>query len=162
MRAIVKHGCTKRSLCIQPCGNKQPQETTRYIPENEDDFLLQIFVCYQIITIITHILYCAYICNHLSLLMHTGYVMHQQFNIQQLYALPTLYLCVLYLSEKKTVTCATYSINWLVFIIVMKSVYCAVRTASLNKAVCVSSLEVYPTPPTAQSNRFQLFHDSVR
>jgi hypothetical protein len=24
---------------------------------------------------------------------------HQQFNIQQLYALPTLYLCVLYLSE---------------------------------------------------------------
>jgi len=25
----------------------------------------------------------------------------QQFNIQQLYALPTLYLCVLYLSENK-------------------------------------------------------------
>ena len=31
----------------------------------------------------------------------TGYAMHQQFNIQQLYALPTLYLCVLYLSENK-------------------------------------------------------------
>jgi len=28
-------------------------------------------------------------------------VTHQQFNIQQLYALPTLYLCVLYLSENK-------------------------------------------------------------
>jgi hypothetical protein len=28
-------------------------------------------------------------------------VMHHQFNIQQLYALPTLYLCVLYLSENK-------------------------------------------------------------
>ena len=27
--------------------------------------------------------------------------MHQQFNIQQLYSLPTLYLCVLYLSENK-------------------------------------------------------------
>ena len=27
--------------------------------------------------------------------------MHQQFNIEQLYALPTLYLCVLYLSENK-------------------------------------------------------------
>ena len=27
--------------------------------------------------------------------------MHYQFNIQQLYALPTLYLCVLYLSENK-------------------------------------------------------------
>ena len=27
--------------------------------------------------------------------------MHQQFNIQQLYVFPTLYLCVLYLSENK-------------------------------------------------------------
>ena len=31
----------------------------------------------------------------------TGHVTHQQFNVQQLYALPTLYLCVLYLSENK-------------------------------------------------------------
>jgi len=31
----------------------------------------------------------------------TGYVIHHQFNIQQLYALPTLCLCVLYLSENK-------------------------------------------------------------
>ena len=31
----------------------------------------------------------------------TCHVMHQQFNIQQLYVLPTLYLCVLYLSENK-------------------------------------------------------------
>ena len=37
----------------------------------------------------------------INLLNPTGYVMHQQFNIQQLYALPTLYLCVLYLSENK-------------------------------------------------------------
>ena len=36
-----------------------------------------------------------------NLLKPTGYVMHQQFNIQQLYALPTHYLCVLYLSENK-------------------------------------------------------------
>ena len=36
-----------------------------------------------------------------NLLKPTGYVMHQQFNIQQLSALPTLYLCVLYLSENK-------------------------------------------------------------
>ena len=34
-----------------------------------------------------------------SSLKPTGYVMHQQFNIQQLYALPALYLCVLYLSD---------------------------------------------------------------
>ena len=37
----------------------------------------------------------------LNLLKPAGYVMHQQFNIQQLYILPTLYLCVLYLSENK-------------------------------------------------------------
>ena len=36
-----------------------------------------------------------------NLLQPTGYVMYHQFNIQQLYALPTLYLCVLYLSENK-------------------------------------------------------------
>ena len=38
---------------------------------------------------------------YINLLKPTDHVMHQQFNIQQLYALPTLYLCVLYLSENK-------------------------------------------------------------
>ena len=37
----------------------------------------------------------------LNSLKPTGHVIHHQFNIQQLYALPTLYLCVLYLSENK-------------------------------------------------------------
>jgi hypothetical protein len=37
----------------------------------------------------------------INLLKPIGYVMHRQFNIQQLYALPTLYLHVLYLSENK-------------------------------------------------------------
>ena len=36
-----------------------------------------------------------------NLLKPTGHVTHQQFNIRQLYVLPTLYLCVLYLSENK-------------------------------------------------------------
>jgi hypothetical protein len=39
--------------------------------------------------------------NTFNLLKLTGHVMHHQFNIQQLYVLPTLYLCVLYLSENK-------------------------------------------------------------
>ena len=39
--------------------------------------------------------------NLFNLLKPAGYMMHQQFNVQQLYALPTLYLCVLYLSENK-------------------------------------------------------------
>jgi uncharacterized membrane protein len=36
-----------------------------------------------------------------NLLKPTGYVMHQQFNIQEFYALPTLYLWDLYLSQNK-------------------------------------------------------------
>ena len=75
-----------------------------------------------------------------NLLKPAGHVMHQQFNIQELYVLPTLYLCVLCFWEQ-TATCATYSINWLVFITEMKSVYYAVPTGSLNKAVCASSLK---------------------
>ena len=40
-------------------------------------------------------------CVTINLLKPTSYVMHHQFNIQQLYALPTLYLCGLYLSKNK-------------------------------------------------------------
>jgi hypothetical protein len=36
-----------------------------------------------------------------NLLKPTGHVMHHQFNIQQLHALPTLYLCVFYLSKNE-------------------------------------------------------------
>ena len=69
----------------------------------------------------------------------TGYVMHQQFNIQQLYALPTLYLRVLYLSENKQ-QLVPLQHKPMGFITEMKSVYCAVRTGYLNKAVCASYL----------------------
>jgi len=43
--------------------------------------------------------------------------------------------------REQTATCATYGIKWLVFITEMKSVYSAVRTGSLNTAVCASVLE---------------------
>ena len=77
----------------------------------------------------------------INLLQPTGHVMHQQFNIQQLYVLPhTVFMCFVFMWEQ-TATCATYSINWLVFIIEMKSVYCAVRTGSLSKADCDSYLK---------------------
>ena len=36
--------------------------------------------------------------HYFNLLNPISHVMHQQFNIQQLYVLPTLFLCVLYLS----------------------------------------------------------------
>ena len=40
-------------------------------------------------------------------------------------------MCFVFIWEQ-TATCATYSINWLVFITERKCVYCAVRTGSLN------------------------------
>ena len=39
--------------------------------------------------------------GNINLLKPTCYVMHQQCNIQQLYTLRTMHLCVLYLSENK-------------------------------------------------------------
>ena len=51
----------------------------------------------------------------------------------------TEFVCFVFIWEQ-TATCTTYSINWLVFITEMKSVYSAVRTGSLNKVFCVSSL----------------------
>ena len=39
--------------------------------------------------------------QYINPLQPSGHYMYQQYNIQQLYALPTLYLCVLYLSENK-------------------------------------------------------------
>ena len=49
-------------------------------------------------------------------------------------------MCFVFIWEQ-TATCATYSMNWLVFITEMKSVYSAVRTGSLNKAACASYLK---------------------
>ena len=51
-------------------------------------------------------------------------------------------MCFVFILEQ-TATCTTYSINWLVFITEMKSVYSAVRAGSLNKAVCASYLKVW-------------------
>ena len=49
--------------------------------------------------------------SNINLLKPTGYVMHHQFNIQQLYALPTLYLCVLYLSENSDLCHLQHKLN---------------------------------------------------
>jgi hypothetical protein len=74
-----------------------------------------------------------HVCFLINLLKPTGYVIHHQFNIQQLYALLTLFMCFVFTWEQ-TATCATYIINWLVFITELKSVYSAVRTGALNTA----------------------------
>jgi hypothetical protein len=63
-----------------------------------------------------------------------------RFKIQQLYALSTPYLCVLYLSENKQRLLPPYKINWSIFITKNKSVYSAARNGYLNTALCSSSL----------------------
>jgi hypothetical protein len=68
----------------------------------------------------------------------SGYEIHHQFNIQELYALPTLYVVCVYLRTNSDLCHLRHKL--VVFITEMKSVYSAVRTGPLNKAVCFSSL----------------------
>jgi len=69
----------------------------------------------------------------------------------------TVFMCFVFIWEK-TATCATYNINWLVFITEMKSVYSAVRTGSLNKAVCASSVKGYISKWILTSDFAQRFY----
>ena len=52
-----------------------------------------------------------------NLLNPTGHLVHQQFNIQQLYVLPTetVFVCFVWIWEQ-TAIISLYNINWLVFI----------------------------------------------
>jgi len=67
----------------------------------------------------------------LNLLKPTVYVMHKQVWHSTVRSAHTVFMCFVFIWEQ-TATCATYSINWLVFMTEMKSVYSAVRTGSLN------------------------------
>ena len=75
--------------------------------------------------------------NHLK---PSVFFTYHQFKIQKFHIVLALRWLFVRISEQ-TATCATYSINWLVFITEMKSVYSAVRTGSLNRAVCASYLK---------------------
>jgi len=59
--------------------------------------------------------------------------MHQQFyiTVHTVHSAQTVFMCFVFILEQ-TATCATYCINWSVFITDMKSVYSAVRTGDLN------------------------------
>ena len=76
----------------------------------------------------------------LNLLKTAGYVMHQQFNIQQLYVLPTLYLCVLYLSESNSDLC---HLQHKLIGFYNRDEKCLLRGTNwaLNKAACASYLK---------------------
>jgi len=73
----------------------------------------------------------------INLLNPAGHVMRHSTSVCSAH---TVFMCFVFIWEQ-TATCATYSINWLVFTTEMKSVYSAVRTGSLNKAVCAWSLK---------------------
>jgi hypothetical protein len=66
-------------------------------------------------------------------------------------------MCFVFIGEE-TATCATYTINWLVFITDMKSVYSAVSTGPLNKAVCSSSLKGYCYSSLNSNRQKKLLH----
>jgi hypothetical protein len=63
-----------------------------------------------------------------------------RFNIKQFYFLHAVFVCFVLIWEQRPI-CAPYNLNWFVLITEMKSVYSAVQTGSLNKAVCASSLK---------------------
>ena len=97
-----------------------------------------IMVLWNIINQKAQMSQCAMDINHL---MPTGYMLHQQVqHSTTVRSAHTVFVCFVFIWEQ-TATCATYSTNWLVFIIEMKSVYSAVWTGSLNKAVCASSVK---------------------
>jgi hypothetical protein len=76
-----------------------------------------------------------------NLLQPTGYAIHQQVQYSRIVrSAHTVFVCFVLIWEKNSDLCHLI-INWLVFITEMKSVYCAVRTGSLNKAVCAPSLK---------------------
>ena len=73
--------------CIFPCSLQLLSETFLILGIIQLDMFINVHMSLYKVSIIR--------------LKPTGYVMHHQINMQQLYALPTLYLCVLYLSENK-------------------------------------------------------------
>ena len=64
-----------------------------------------------------------------------------RFNIQQLYVLPTQYICVFVWISEQTALISLYSINWLVCITETECIYCAVRAESLNNIHITCSLQ---------------------
>ena len=78
-----------------------------------------------------------------KLLKPTGYVTYQQVqHLRILHSAHIVFMCFVFISEQ-IATFASYNINRLAFITEIKNVYCAVRTGSLNKAVCASVMLMF-------------------
>jgi hypothetical protein len=86
-----------------------------------------------------YLLLLRYISTNLS--KPTGHLMHRHvWHSKTVHSAHTIFMCFASISDQ-TATFALYNINWLGFITEKKSVYCAVRTGCLNKAICASSLK---------------------
>ena len=72
-----------------------------------------------------------HIVENINILKPTGCLYQQVLKLTKWFSARTVFMCFVFIWEQ-TATCATYSINWLVFITEMKSVYSAVRTGSLK------------------------------
>jgi hypothetical protein len=84
---------------------------------------------------------CTTLFRSLNLLKTNVYVLHQQIKYSRIFlSVHTVLMCFVFILEQRA-TYATYKIKWLEFITERKSVYSAVRTGSLNKADCASSLK---------------------
>jgi len=73
---------------------------------------------------------------------HSGHYIYHQFNIQQFHVLPTqcIYVfCVDLRTNSDYFPISTYSINWLVCITEIQSVYCAVRAGFFITVCCDTS-----------------------
>jgi len=64
---------------------------------------------------------------------------HQFEHSEILYSAHSTFMCFAWISEQTTII-SLYTIKLSVFIIEAESVYCALRTGSLNQTVTVSSL----------------------
>jgi len=90
---FVSPQCSDRTLAHNRGSTRRGSwhsENTSFLCENGTLLFNKSTTCVLITTII-----------HFNLLQPPCYVMHQQFNVQQFYILPTLYLCVSYLSQNK-------------------------------------------------------------
>jgi len=87
-------------------------------------------------------LYICYICLFINLLKpKLCYICTTRFIVKKFSILPTMYLRVFKWISEQIAIISLYSINLSVFITKAESVYCAVRTGSLNQTNTVSSLK---------------------
>jgi hypothetical protein len=117
------HCIVRRTAICQPLIpvllGKSPETTTR-IP--------------SIFTALSHVLKS----SQINLLKPIGYVMHQRFNIQQLYSLPTLYVFCIYLRTNSDF----FPIQHKLIGIYNRDEKCLLRGMNwVLKAVCASSLK---------------------